>query len=541
MDRVADTLVACLARDHGGTVDAALVLSAVHRRASRACRRAAPRCESIAGGTGSGITRAMPRALAGDYDVFHVVDHSYSQLVHRLPAARTVVTCHDLDTFRSILDPRSEPRPALFRAMTRHILAGLQRAARVTCDTAAVRDELVARGLVPAERIVVAPIGVSREFSPDADRGRRSRSRAPARPRNAQGDTKCCTSEARSPRKRIDTLLRRSPRCAARCPTCDSFASAGRSPPSSSGWLGGRSASLSTSRCCRHSTIGCSRPSIAARRSWCCRPRGKDSACRSSKRWRRHAGRRERSAGPARSRRRRCGALRAGRRRRVGARRDGAPSRTIGRPPSDGHDRRRRVGRGRSVGGVCRRGAALRTESMAAAPYSGTRSLHAPPEGRSRREVLSAGPAAAWKPCVGDLCDGTAGEWDVRVVAANEGRHTSASAAATSTSSARGHAGDARIQCRSVRRIPLQLWRERADCVVLHEPNPVAGTVAVSAHARAAPGRLAPRRSAAAVVGAAHLRPRAARPVPTRRLRDRVEPGARRRLRARRLTRGASP
>src|SRR5580704_12728107 len=25
---------------------------------------------------------------------------------------------------------------------------------------------------------------------------------------------------------------------------------------------------------------------------------------------------------------------------------------------------------------------------------------------------------------VGDLCEGTAGEWDVRVVAANEGRHT---------------------------------------------------------------------------------------------------------------------
>ena len=40
------------------------------------------------------------RAIADRYDVFHVVDHSYAQLVHYLPPGRTVVTCHDLDTFR---------------------------------------------------------------------------------------------------------------------------------------------------------------------------------------------------------------------------------------------------------------------------------------------------------------------------------------------------------------------------------------------------------------------------------------------------------
>ena len=49
-----------------------------------------------------------PRHVSGlrdQYDVFHVVDHSYSQLLHRLPPERTVVTCHDLDTFRSVLQP----------------------------------------------------------------------------------------------------------------------------------------------------------------------------------------------------------------------------------------------------------------------------------------------------------------------------------------------------------------------------------------------------------------------------------------------------
>ena len=33
------------------------------------------------------------------FDLFHVVDHSYSQLVHELPPERTVVTCHDVDIF----------------------------------------------------------------------------------------------------------------------------------------------------------------------------------------------------------------------------------------------------------------------------------------------------------------------------------------------------------------------------------------------------------------------------------------------------------
>src|SRR4051812_8822110 len=42
---------------------------------------------------------------ANDFDLFHLTDHSYSQLVHVLPPERTGVFCHDLDTFRCLLDP----------------------------------------------------------------------------------------------------------------------------------------------------------------------------------------------------------------------------------------------------------------------------------------------------------------------------------------------------------------------------------------------------------------------------------------------------
>ncbi|MFL5348767.1 MAG: glycosyltransferase family 4 protein [Hyalangium sp.] len=103
----------------------------------------------------------------GRYDAFHVVDHSYAQLVHALPARRTGVYCHDLDTFRSVLEPHREPRPAWFRLMARATLLGLERAAVVFHGTQAVRAELLTHGVVDPSRLVWAPPGVSPEYRPD--------------------------------------------------------------------------------------------------------------------------------------------------------------------------------------------------------------------------------------------------------------------------------------------------------------------------------------------------------------------------------------
>jgi glycosyltransferase involved in cell wall biosynthesis len=173
MDRVADRLFAALREHHGCAVDATLVCPPFRRRASRVW-------PSHPGA--NNFDRVMNRLidyprhvarLARSYDLFHLIDHSYAQLLHRLPAGRAIVTCHDLDTFRSVLTPEDDPRSPLFNMMTRHILSGLRRAAFVTCDTAVVRAELVARGIVPLERTTVAPVGVGPEFSarrePEAD------------------------------------------------------------------------------------------------------------------------------------------------------------------------------------------------------------------------------------------------------------------------------------------------------------------------------------------------------------------------------------
>jgi glycosyltransferase involved in cell wall biosynthesis len=106
------------------------------------------------------------------FDIFHVIDHSYSQLVHALPADRVVVTCHDVDTFACLVERRKNRRGPVFRAMTRRILRGLQKAAHVCCNSQATRDQLCAYNLVPAEKCTVVFLGVRPELTmplnPDA-------------------------------------------------------------------------------------------------------------------------------------------------------------------------------------------------------------------------------------------------------------------------------------------------------------------------------------------------------------------------------------
>jgi glycosyltransferase involved in cell wall biosynthesis len=114
------------------------------------------------------------RRLRPQFDLFHLADHSYSQLVHELPAGRTVVTCHDLDAFRCLWEPGRGGRGPLFVAMTRRILSGMQKAAHLCCVSRATRDELLARGLMPPYRVSVAHLGTNpsllEPMDPDADR-----------------------------------------------------------------------------------------------------------------------------------------------------------------------------------------------------------------------------------------------------------------------------------------------------------------------------------------------------------------------------------
>jgi glycosyltransferase involved in cell wall biosynthesis len=149
--------------------------------------------------------RHVRREVTGRYSLYHVVDHSYAHLVHELPAASTIVTCHDIDAFRCVTSPAEERRSRPFRAMTQRVLTGLQRAACVVCGSAATRNELVRHGLVPEERIRVVLNGIDPDFLPEPSAV--AREWAAAHLARGDGAVDLLHVGNDVPRKRIDRVL----------------------------------------------------------------------------------------------------------------------------------------------------------------------------------------------------------------------------------------------------------------------------------------------------------------------------------------------
>jgi len=204
MDLIAEMLVDRLNREHASTIDAMLIRPPLRRRLSRVSdKNVAFGVDRIAGRLWD-----YPRVAAelrDRFDLFHVVDHSYAQLVHRLPADRTVVSCHDLDTFRSVLEPERERRGAAFRAMTRRILNGLRKAGHVACDTEATRTQLIKRAQFPESRTSVVHNGLHPSFSPQHEA---AADREAARLLGQRSSIDILHVGSAIPRKRIDVVVR---------------------------------------------------------------------------------------------------------------------------------------------------------------------------------------------------------------------------------------------------------------------------------------------------------------------------------------------
>jgi glycosyltransferase involved in cell wall biosynthesis len=171
MDLAAEMLHENLQSHHRNEIDAVLIQPRFVRRLSRtACiarRKSAFNADRL-------LNRFIdyPRFIRkrrNQFDVFHIVDHSYSHLVHHLPCQRTMVTCHDVDTFRSVLRSGELRASPIFQAITRRILSGFQKAAVVVCVSCATRAEVLAHELIPAERLVVVRNGVHPMCSPKPD------------------------------------------------------------------------------------------------------------------------------------------------------------------------------------------------------------------------------------------------------------------------------------------------------------------------------------------------------------------------------------
>lgn len=204
MDLVADMLVAHLARNHAAEVTVTKLRPSMLRLFSR-----------LGTGTFFNADRLLnrffyyPRWLRtrrAEFDLFHVVDHTYAHLALQLPAERTLITCHDLDAFRPLLESDAPGGHGWFRHFIRRILDGFQRAARVICVSETTREAIVRHGLVPCERTSVIYNGVHPFLSqPDS----RSDTEAEALLPSRQGREVYLLSVGSTiPRKRIDVLLR---------------------------------------------------------------------------------------------------------------------------------------------------------------------------------------------------------------------------------------------------------------------------------------------------------------------------------------------
>ncbi|MEI9939927.1 MAG: glycosyltransferase family 1 protein [Pseudomonadota bacterium] len=95
-------------------------------------------------------------------DYFHIADHSYGHLALLFPRDRVGIYCHDIDAYRAILPGSRAPRSRML--LSELLLQGLRHARVVFHSTSTVREEILHHQLVPASRLVQAPLGVAAEF-----------------------------------------------------------------------------------------------------------------------------------------------------------------------------------------------------------------------------------------------------------------------------------------------------------------------------------------------------------------------------------------
>jgi glycosyltransferase involved in cell wall biosynthesis len=205
MDVVGAMLAEYLQRDHSSTLQAVKIKPRFMRRFSRL----GASCQLTANADRL-LNRMLDyprylRRILNDFDLFHIIDHSYSHLVHQLPAGRVAVTCHDLQTFSCLLEPAREPRSWVFRLMTERILNGLQKACRISCVSENTRMELLHHRLVRPEQAVLIPNGVAPVYSSRPEicgDGAAAQLLGPSEP-----SIELLNVGSTVPRKRVDVLL----------------------------------------------------------------------------------------------------------------------------------------------------------------------------------------------------------------------------------------------------------------------------------------------------------------------------------------------
>jgi glycosyltransferase involved in cell wall biosynthesis len=204
MDLVADMLLDALPSVSAGQIAATRLRPPMIRRWTR--------LPVVGGGSrarlGDRLTGRLwdyPRWLRprrGDFDVFHIVDHSYAHLIRELPADRTIVTCNDTDAFEAVRE-RAASRFDPSRLLAAHVLDGIARASHVACISEATRQDLISTGRVDPSRTSVAYLGAHPSCTPEPDAAADAGIERLLGPRRFE----VLHVSSTIPRKRIDVLL----------------------------------------------------------------------------------------------------------------------------------------------------------------------------------------------------------------------------------------------------------------------------------------------------------------------------------------------
>jgi glycosyltransferase involved in cell wall biosynthesis len=140
-----------------------------------------------------------------EFDLFHIVDHSYAHLVTELPPGRSLVMCHDIDAFAGVL-PGTRAESAVGRVLAKRLLNGLIAARKIVCGSYATRNALISSGIVPASQIAVVPYGVHPSCRPTPDPRADQEATKLLGPYD-EGCPEILHVGSTIPRKRIDVLL----------------------------------------------------------------------------------------------------------------------------------------------------------------------------------------------------------------------------------------------------------------------------------------------------------------------------------------------
>jgi glycosyltransferase involved in cell wall biosynthesis len=110
---------------------------------------------------------ARASRLRGTLFVTHVCDHSNASYARQFARRPHLVTCHDLLAVRSALGefPRNPTRWS-GRQLQRIILAGLNRARRLACDSEATRQDALRLTELPADRVGLVYMGLNYPYHP---------------------------------------------------------------------------------------------------------------------------------------------------------------------------------------------------------------------------------------------------------------------------------------------------------------------------------------------------------------------------------------